>query len=108
MKAIVQDRYGSPDVLQLKDVDTPVAADNQVLVRVHAAAVKNIRLSRNATVPERFVSRSRATQAQPRQPALKMSAPLRGFILRVCFRHRGCVGARRRCGVWLLCETPAA
>ena len=39
MKAIVQDRYGSPDVLQLKDVDTPVAADNQVLVRVHAAAV---------------------------------------------------------------------
>lgn len=39
MKAIVQDRYGSPDVLELRDVDTPVAADNEVLVRVQAAAV---------------------------------------------------------------------
>jgi NADPH:quinone reductase-like Zn-dependent oxidoreductase len=39
MKAIVQDRYGSPDVLQLREVDRPVAADNEVLVRVHAATV---------------------------------------------------------------------
>jgi NADPH:quinone reductase-like Zn-dependent oxidoreductase len=39
MKAIVQDRYGSPDVLQLKDVDMPVAHDDEVLVRVHAAGV---------------------------------------------------------------------
>jgi NADPH:quinone reductase-like Zn-dependent oxidoreductase len=39
MKAIVQDRYGSPDVLQLREVDQPVAADNEVLVRVRAAAV---------------------------------------------------------------------
>jgi hypothetical protein len=39
MKAIVQTRYGSPDVLQLKDVDEPVAKDDEVLVRVHAAAV---------------------------------------------------------------------
>ncbi len=39
MKAIVQDRYGSIDVLQLREVDRPVAADNEVLVRVHAAAV---------------------------------------------------------------------
>ncbi len=39
MKAIVQDRYGSPDVLTLREIDKPVAADNEVLVRVHAAAV---------------------------------------------------------------------
>jgi NADPH:quinone reductase-like Zn-dependent oxidoreductase len=39
MKAIVQDRYGSPDVLRLADIDTPVADDDQVLVRVRAAAV---------------------------------------------------------------------
>ena len=39
MKAIVQTRYGSPDVLQLRDVDKPVVGDDQVLVRVHAAAV---------------------------------------------------------------------
>src|SRR5690348_5953472 len=39
MKAIVQTRYGSPDVLQLGDVDKPVVGDDQVLVGVHAAAV---------------------------------------------------------------------
>jgi NADPH:quinone reductase-like Zn-dependent oxidoreductase len=39
MKAIVQDRYGSPDVLQLKEVDKPVPADREVLVRVHAASL---------------------------------------------------------------------
>ena len=39
MKAIVQMRYGSPDVLQLKDIDKPAADDDEVLIRVHAAAV---------------------------------------------------------------------
>src|SRR3954447_9194333 len=39
MKAIVQDRYGLPDVLRLGEIDTPVANDDQVLVRVQAAAV---------------------------------------------------------------------
>jgi NADPH:quinone reductase-like Zn-dependent oxidoreductase len=39
MKAIVQDRYGDLDVLDFKDIDKPVPTDNQVLVRVHAAAV---------------------------------------------------------------------
>ncbi|HEV7647229.1 MAG TPA: NAD(P)-dependent alcohol dehydrogenase [Actinophytocola sp.] len=39
MKAITQDRYGPPDVLELTDVDRPVAADDEVLVRVHAAAI---------------------------------------------------------------------
>jgi NADPH:quinone reductase-like Zn-dependent oxidoreductase len=39
MKAIVQRRYGSPDVLQLRDVEEPAVGDDQVLVLVHAAAV---------------------------------------------------------------------
>ena len=34
MKAIVQARYGSPDVLQLEDVGKPVLSDDEVLVRV--------------------------------------------------------------------------
>jgi hypothetical protein len=37
MKAIVQDSYGSPDVLQFRDVDMPVVGDDEVLVRVYAA-----------------------------------------------------------------------
>ena len=39
MKAIVQNEYGSPEVLQLRDIDKPVAQDDEVLVRVRAAAV---------------------------------------------------------------------
>ena len=39
MKAIAQDRYGPPDVLELRDVAKPAPGDNEVLVRVHAAAV---------------------------------------------------------------------
>lgn len=39
MKAIVQTAYGSPDVLELKEIDRPVVKDDDVLVRVHAAAV---------------------------------------------------------------------
>ncbi|UCH63138.1 MAG: NAD(P)-dependent alcohol dehydrogenase [Fidelibacterota bacterium] len=38
MKAIVQNAYGSPDVLKLNEVDKPVVKDDDVLVRVHAAA----------------------------------------------------------------------
>ena len=39
MKAIVQERYGSPDVLHLREVDQPMAGADQVLVRVRAASV---------------------------------------------------------------------
>jgi NADPH:quinone reductase-like Zn-dependent oxidoreductase len=37
MKAIVQDRYGSADVLEFKDIEEPVVGDDDVLIRVHAA-----------------------------------------------------------------------
>ena len=39
MKAIVRDTYGSPDVLELGDIDRPDFADDEVLARVHAAGV---------------------------------------------------------------------
>jgi NADPH:quinone reductase-like Zn-dependent oxidoreductase len=39
MKAIKFTQYGSPDVLQLQEVEQPVPKDNQVLVKVHAASV---------------------------------------------------------------------
>ena len=39
MKAVVNSGYGSPDVLELKDIDKPVVKDDEVLVRVRAAAV---------------------------------------------------------------------
>jgi NADPH:quinone reductase-like Zn-dependent oxidoreductase len=39
MRAIVRDRYGSADVLELRDVQVPEVADDEVLVRVRAAGL---------------------------------------------------------------------
>ncbi|HLM40513.1 MAG TPA: alcohol dehydrogenase catalytic domain-containing protein, partial [Microvirga sp.] len=39
MEAIVQDEYGSPDILELRDIDRPEITGEAVLVRVHAAGV---------------------------------------------------------------------
>jgi len=39
MKTIVRTRYGPPDVIEVKGLDKPAPADNQVLVKVHAASL---------------------------------------------------------------------
>ena len=39
MKAMVYTRFGSPDVLQLKEVDRPIPRDNEIIVKVRAASV---------------------------------------------------------------------
>jgi NADPH:quinone reductase-like Zn-dependent oxidoreductase len=39
MKAIVQDRYGSTEVLKFEDIEQPEVGDNDVLIRVRAAGV---------------------------------------------------------------------
>ena len=41
MKAIIVTRYGGPEVLQIKDVPTPSPKENEVLIKIHAAAVNN-------------------------------------------------------------------
>ena len=42
MRAILHQRYGRPDVLELRDVDKPTIVDERVLVRVHASSVNPV------------------------------------------------------------------
>jgi NADPH:quinone reductase-like Zn-dependent oxidoreductase len=42
MKAVVHERYGRPEVLELREVDKPAIEDDQVLVRVHASSVNPV------------------------------------------------------------------
>jgi len=39
MKAIVNERYGTPDIMQIKEIPKPVPAENEVLVKIHASSV---------------------------------------------------------------------
>jgi NADPH:quinone reductase-like Zn-dependent oxidoreductase len=42
LKSIVHEKYGPPDVLELREVDKPEVGDDQVLVRVHATSVNPV------------------------------------------------------------------
>jgi len=68
MKAIVYPTYGSPDVLELQDIDKPTPQDNQVLVKVHAAAANPLDWHRMRGAP--FLVRLSDGLRKPKNPRL--------------------------------------
>jgi NADPH:quinone reductase-like Zn-dependent oxidoreductase len=68
MRTIVHDRYGSPDVLKLEDIEKPDVADDAVLVRVHAASVN--RLDWYGVTGTPYVARVLGGLRKPKEPGL--------------------------------------
>src|SRR3989441_6577423 len=68
MKAIVCTQYGSPDVLQLKEVEKPAPKDDEVLVTIHAASANPLdwHLMRGAP----FLARLDGGLRKPKDPRL--------------------------------------
>jgi NADPH:quinone reductase-like Zn-dependent oxidoreductase len=72
MKAIIYTKYGSPDVLQVKEVDKPEPIDDQVLVKVHAASVNPLDWHYMRGAP--FLVRLQAGLLKPKNTRLGVDA----------------------------------
>ena len=68
MKAIVQPEYGSPDVLQLQQVEKPVVDDDDVLVRVRASSVNALEWHMLTGLP--YLVRPQAGLRKPKRAIL--------------------------------------
>lgn len=68
MKAVVFTKYGSPDVLQLAELEKPTPKENQVLVKVHAASANPLDWHRMRGAP--FIARLGEGLLKPKNPRL--------------------------------------
>jgi NADPH:quinone reductase-like Zn-dependent oxidoreductase len=72
MKAIVYEKYGSPEVLQLREVERPTLQEDEVLIKVHATSVTKYDCwMRSCTAPPGFGLLMRISSGRrPKQPIL--------------------------------------
>lgn len=68
MKAIVYHKYGSPDVLELKEVEKPTIKDNEVLIKVYATTVNRTDCAIRKAEP--FISRFVSGLIRPKKTIL--------------------------------------
>ncbi|HEX9387525.1 MAG TPA: hypothetical protein VF918_14470 [Anaerolineales bacterium] len=72
MKAVIYEKYGSPDVLEYQEVNKPAPKDNEVLIKVYATTVTVADFrSRSFTVPLAFWLPARITLGlrKPKKPS---------------------------------------
>lgn len=79
MKAIMQDRYGSPEVMQLRRVDAPVPTAGQLLIEVHATVATPSDVAFRTGSP--FIARLFSGLVKPKAPVLGDN--LAGVVLAV-------------------------
>src|SRR5690242_2746156 len=68
MKAILYTQYGSPDVLQFKEVEKPAPKDNEILVKIYAASVNPLDWHLMRASP--FIARLGNGLRKPKDPRL--------------------------------------
>jgi NADPH:quinone reductase-like Zn-dependent oxidoreductase len=78
MRAVVYDRYGPPEVLRLEEVERPVPKDNEVLIKIHAAAVN--RTDTGLRSAEYFISRFITGLIRPKRKLRIPGTELAGVV----------------------------
>ena len=73
MKALIYEKYGPPEVLQLQEVEKPIPGDDEVLVKVHAASI-NSRDWRLMRAKPFFIRLMAGGLLKPRNPILGADA----------------------------------
>ena len=68
MKAVVYEKYGSPDILEIREVDKPSVSDDEILVKVNAASIQQTDINFRKGTP--FLARVLAGLFKPNNPIL--------------------------------------
>ena len=68
MKAVIYEKYGSPEVLELREIDIPSVADDEILVKIHTASIQQTDIRFRTGTP--FLARVLAGLLKPKNQTL--------------------------------------